>query len=227
MTSMTVSIMHCCTNKRDERRVRQSRFQRNRVAAHSRWRLFAVVLLWSCISVAWAGGGTVNKAELRPGDEGYRPVVDFSITLNPAVEQALTYGVPLYFVSEFSLVRPRWYWLNETVAQDEQTIRLSYNALTRQYRLTYGMLYQNFENLGDALHILSHQPFAPVPASLLKPGVKYIASVRLHLDLTQLPKPLQINALVGSDWILDTEWYRWDMEVGTLGSVNEPGEPAP
>ncbi len=174
----------------------------------------AAWLLWASVSVASAAGLSVAKAEVRPGEEGYRAVVDFGIGLNSVVEQALNNGVPLYFVSEFSLVRPRWYWLNDTVAHDERTIKLSYNALTRQYRLAYGALFQNFANLGDALQVLSHQGFAPVQNSLLKPGIKYVASVRLRLDLTQLAKPLQINALVGSDWILDTDWYRWDVQVG-------------
>ncbi len=174
----------------------------------------AVFLLWASLSTAGAAGFGIGKADMRPGEEGYRAVADFGVALNSQVEQALTNGVPLYFVSEFSLVRPRWYWLNETVAHDERTIKLSYNALTRQYRLAYGTLFQNFGNLADALGVLSHQGFAPVASALLKPGIKYVASVRLHLDLTQLAKPLQINALVGSDWILDTDWYRWDVQVG-------------
>ncbi len=174
----------------------------------------AAWLLWASVSVASAAGLSVAKAEVRPGEEGYRAVVDFGITLNSQVEQALTNGVPLYFVSEFTFVRPRWYWLNETVARDERTIKLSYNALTRQYRLAYGALFQNFGNLADALNVLSHQGFAPLAPSLLKPGTKYVASARLHLDVTQLAKPLQINALVGSDWILDTDWYRWDVQLG-------------
>ncbi len=174
----------------------------------------AALLLWAGLSAASAAGLTVAKAEVRPGDEGYRAVVDFGITLSSQVEQALGNGVPLYFVSEFTLVRPRWYWLNETVAHDERAVKLSYNALTRQYRLAYGTLFQNFGNLADALNVLSHQGFAPLPPSLLKPGTKYVASARMHLDLTQLAKPLQINALVGSDWILDTDWYRWDVQLG-------------
>jgi len=129
------------------------------------------------------------------------------------VEQALTHGVPLYFTSEFTLIHPRWYWLNEVVAQDEQTVRLSYNALTRQYRINYGSLFQNFGSLDDALHILGHQAFAQFHALLLKPGTSYVASVRMHLDLTQLPKPLQINALVNTDWSLDSDWYRWNVNA--------------
>ena len=40
-------------------------------------------------------------------------------------------------------------------------------------------------------------------------GARYDAAVRLRLDVAQLPKPFQINALASRDWSLQSEWYRW------------------
>ena len=175
---------------------------------------------------AQAEGITVDKAEARLTENTYQLSADFSISLNSVVTEALTRGVALYFVSEFSLIRPRWYWLNKEVSQSEQITKLSYNSLTRQYRITYGTLYQNFPNLDDALKVISHQSAAPIAASLLrqddgylamilprKDG-DYIAATRLWLDVTQLPKPLQVNALAGQDWSLDSGWYRWIVRPG-------------
>lgn len=196
MTSMTAFIMPFCTSRRNGLRVS-----------------LAALLFWGMASFAHAGGIAVDKAELRGIDDRYQPAADFTITPNSVVEQALTHGVPLYFTSEFTLIRHRWYWLNEVVAQDEQTVKLSYNALTRQYRITYGTLFQNFGSLDDALHILGHQVFDQVQAQSLKPGATYVASVRMRLDLTQLPKPLQINALVNTDWGLDSDWYHWNVNA--------------
>lgn len=189
--------------------------------------MFAALMLAALAPVALAGGLTVEKAELRRTDNTYQPVADFTVTLNPVVEQALTHGVALYFVGEFSLVRHRWYWLDEVVAQDEQTVRLSYNALTRQYRITHGSLFQNFNNLDDALRTLGHHSFAQVPALPLKSGVAYVASVRMHLDPTQLPKPLQINALVNTDWEMDSGWYRWEVNLSSSAPPTGGGEPEP
>lgn len=186
-----------------------------------------VVLLGSCMPFAWAGGIAVNKAELRASEHGYRPVADFVITPSLMVKQALTHGVSLYFVSEFKLVHPRWYWLDETVAQDKQTVKLFYNALTRQYRIAYGALYQNFSGLDGALQVLAHQLFAPVQMSALNPDDKYVASVRLHLDFSQLPKPLQINALVNTDWELDSGWYSWNVGTKGRGDKQESQEDSP
>jgi hypothetical protein len=40
-------------------------------------------------------------------------------------------------------------------------------------------------------------------------GQKYEAGVRMRLDLTQLPKPFQVNALTNREWTLASDWYRF------------------
>jgi len=180
-----------------------------------------LVLLGLGISAASAEGIEVRKAEAHFSEDSYQLSASFDIHFNFVVEQALEQGVPLYFISEFTLTHPRWYWLDEVVTQSEQTIKLSYNNLTRQYRITRGALFQNFASLDDALRIIGHQSAEPIPAELfkgsggyiseklLRKDNNYVASVRLRLDVTQLPKPLQVNALTGDDWSLDSDWYRW------------------
>jgi hypothetical protein len=39
--------------------------------------------------------------------------------------------------------------------------------------------------------------------------MRYEASIRLRLDVNQLPKPFQVNALTSRDWTLQSDWYRW------------------
>jgi hypothetical protein len=64
--------------------------------------------------------------------------------------------VPLYFVVEFELQRPRWYWIDDTVVSNSLSYRLSYNALTRQYRLsTGGAFYQNLPTLDEAQRLIA------------------------------------------------------------------------
>ena len=151
----------------------------------------------------------MHKAEAHFSDSSYQLSADFDISFNFVVEQALTHGVPLYFVSEFTLTRPRWYWMDEVVAQSDQTTKLSYNSLTSQYRITRGSLFQNFTSMDEALNSFKRQS-ATIQAELLKKkDASYIASVRMRLDVTQLPKPLQVNALTNNDWNLDSDWYRW------------------
>ena len=126
--------------------------------------LRSVLLVWLFAATAYAEGVSVNKAEARLGENGYQLSASYDINLTFAAQQALTRGIPLYFVGEFSLTRSRWYWLDEEIFQGEQTVKLSYNVLTRQYRLSRGALFQNFASFEDALNILARQSSATIPA---------------------------------------------------------------
>ena len=200
--------MRCCTNKPDWRH-----------------RTILAIGLWLCTFLASAEGIVINKAEARLTDDGYQLSADYDIQLSQTVETALKHGVTLNFVSELAINRSRWYWLDTDVSRDEQTIKLSYNALTQQYRITRGSLFQSFHDLNDALHVLGHQTAPAVPASLLdKMGGGYFsrllkkgsdccsAYARMRLDVTQLPKPLQVNALTNEDWNLESKPYRWAIQ---------------
>lgn len=171
--------------------------------------LRVTLLAWLCVATAHAQGVSVDKAELRTGEEGYQLAVDYDVNLTYVVQQALSRGIPLYFVAEFSVVRTRWYWLDDEVFRSEQVTKLSYNVLTRQYRLSRGALFQSFATLESALNALSRQSSTMIPTELLAESGNYIAAVRLQLDAAQLPRLLQVNALTGKDWTLDSDWYRW------------------
>lgn len=172
------------------------------------------LLIWLCGLVSlnvYADGISVNKAETRLIEEGYQLKADFDINLNYTAQQALSHGVTLYFVSEFTLTRSRWYWLDEQIAVNEQVTKLYYNVLTRQYRISRGPLFQSFPTLEDALAMLQRQNSAPIARELLEKSGKYLAGTRLRLDVEQLPKLLQVNAWTGRDWDLDSKWYRWEV----------------
>jgi hypothetical protein len=181
------------------------------------WRRFSGVLcgivivfssLWSVS--ARADGISVMSAGLESSDEGYSLDAAFDISFSPTLEDALNRGVVLTFLLEFEATRPRWYWLDEKIAQVESSWKLSYNALTRQYRLSIGSLYQNFDRLDEAKRVLSRVRNLPVvEKGVFKKGATYDAAVRLRLDVTKLPKPFQINALASKDWDLSSDWHRF------------------
>ena len=56
-----------------------------------------------------------TSAALVAAEDGYYLEATFEIALTRALEDALNKGVPLHFLVEFELIRPRWYWLNEKV----------------------------------------------------------------------------------------------------------------
>lgn len=158
---------------------------------------------------ALAEGVSVNRAEARLSEEGYQLKADFAINLNFTVQQALSHGVAIYFVSEFTLTRSRWYWFDEQVASSEQVTKLYYNVLTRQYRISRGSLFQSFATLEEALAVVQRQSSTMVAPELLDKKGSYLAGARLRLDINQLPKLLQVNALTSKDWDLNSDWYRW------------------
>lgn len=189
--------------------------------------ILAILCLLSsviCPLAASAEGISVNKAEARLSEDGYQLSASYGINLTFAAQQALERGVPLYFVGEFLLTRSRWYWLDEEIFQGGQTIKISYNVLTRQYRISRGALFQNFASLEDALNILARQSSTVIPAELVRKDGSYIAAARLRLDVAQLPKLLQVNALTGKDWTVNSDWYRWvinpaEMTVSSEGKT--------
>jgi hypothetical protein len=172
--------------------------------------LAGTVLLWS--ASAHAQGIELRKASATITDDAYLIDAQFDVALTPTLEEVLSKGVPLYFMMDFELIRPRWYWFNDRVVALHQQYRLQYNALTRQYRLGHGNLYQNFPTLGEALDVMSRvSRRQEVEPGLLRRDVSYIAAIRMRLDTSQLPKPFQLSALASRDWQLNSDWHRWSV----------------
>ena len=190
---MTASSTRCCRRRRS-------------------WLALLAALWFTLLAsvAAHAEGIEVRSAALVAAEEGYFIEASFDIALTSALEDALNKGVPLYFLVEFELNRPRWYWLNEKLANLQQRYRLSYNALTRQYRVGVGALYQNFPALAEALEVLSRVRLRDIaePGALRKDST-YTAALRMRLDTSQLPRPFQITAVGSRDWNIGSDWYRW------------------
>lgn len=172
--------------------------------------LLAFFLGVTAAAPAGAEGIEVKHAALVASEDGPFLEAEFEITLTPILEDALNKGVPLYFSVEFVLTRPRWYWFNEKLANARQSYRLSYNALTRQYRVGVGTLYENFASLAEALGFMSRVRMRDiVEAGALAKGASYAAELRMRLDTSQLPRPFQVSAVGSRDWSVSSDWHRW------------------
>ncbi len=175
------------------------------------------VLFALCVSLAHAES-VIRSAEIVPGDGGYVLNADIAIELNPRLIDAVTRGVSLYFTTEVLIERPRWYWLNETVARRSLDYRLYYHAITRSYRLSVGNLHQNFDELEQALQTMQRvRNWLVAETHVLQAGVSHEVSLRFRLDTSQLPKPFQVTAIGSSDWNVETEWVRWTFLPGAPG----------
>ncbi|MBS1144202.1 MAG: putative proline rich signal peptide protein [Proteobacteria bacterium] len=175
-------------------------------------------------ALVWAAEIDIANPQLSAGDDGYVLSADFKLELNPRLEEAVTKGLILHFVADFELSKARWYWLDEKLVSRSQTYRLSYHALTRQYRLSTGGLHQSFQTLSEATQVLSRLRNWTVidkGEKSVRAGDPYQAALRMRLDVTQLPRPFQITALGNKDWSLGSDWKTWQ---ATLPPFAAPAE---
>ena len=151
----------------------------------------------------------VRDVSLRATEEGLVLDADFAFELTPRLAEVVANGVPLYFRVEFELIRRRWYWFDDTTAVRRLQVRLSYHALSRQYRLSTGLLQQNFATLEEALNVLKRvRNWLVVERSVPLSG-DYEAALRMRHDVSLLPKPFQLSALTARDLHLDSAWHRF------------------
>ena len=177
----------------------------------ARLRAFAFALVAAVFApAALAEGIAVTSATIEPADDGWNLEAAFDMQFSQRLEEAVNRGVPLYFVVEFELSRPRWYWFDEKPVQLSQTYKISYTPLLRQYRLTIGSVYQNFTRFEEVTRVLSRlRGWHVADKGALKKDQVYQAAVRMRLDTAQLPKPFQLNAIASRDWTLASDWHRW------------------
>jgi Domain of unknown function (DUF4390) len=181
----------------------------------------AMSALRACLSLLLAAMFTAPapaQADERIGvmAAALEPVIDnggivlnatFEFELPQALEEAVQKGIALYFNIEFELYRKRWYWFDRKVASSTLVYRLSYSPLTRKYRLARGGLSQSFESLDEALALLkSVRNWKVVDRSQLTPREEFEGQVRMRLDVSQLPKPFQVNAITSREWSLASDW---------------------
>ena len=153
----------------------------------------------------------VRGVSLRATEEGLVLDADFAFELTPRLAEVVANGVPLYFRVEFELIRRRWYWFDDTSAVRRLQVRLSYHALSRQYRLSTGLLQQNFATLEEALNVLKRvRNWLVVERSVPLSG-DYEAALRMRHDVSLLPKPFQLSALTARDLHLDSAWHRFNV----------------
>jgi hypothetical protein len=174
---------------------------------------FAAIFLMAATALvprtAHADTIPVNNVEVRVDEDEVLLNADFELSLNATLEEALQKGVPLYFLLEVDLVRPRRYWFDEKVSQYATQYRVSWLPLTRKYRVATGLLSLNFDSLQEVERFIGRVTARAIArANDLERGARYEALVRLRLDPNQLPKPFQVNALASRDWQLASDTRR-------------------
>lgn len=177
---------------------------------------------------ASATDAEVQSASLETVEQGLVLNADFAFALSPRLEEVVANGVPLYFRVEFEMTRPRWYWFDEKAASAVLQLRLSYHALSRNYRVSTGLLHQNFATLEEALNVLKRvRNWLVVDRTTTFSDADYEAAVRLRLDTGMLPRPFQLSAITSRELQLESPWRRFTVRPtqapAPVESRNPPG----
>lgn len=155
----------------------------------------------------------VTQLVVERSDEGVLLSATVRFELSQIVEDALQKGIPMFFVADALLLRDRWYWYDKQVSSSARHMRLSYQPLTRRWRLVASMspignsglaLGQTFETKEEALAAvqhLSHWKIAELAD--IDPDSRYNVEFRFRLDVSQLPRPFQIGAVGHDDWSIN------------------------
>ena len=184
-------------------------------------------LLCAAVVVARAEDIEVRNVHLLPVEEGTVLNADFAFDFAPRLAEMVANGVPLYFVVEFELTRPRWYWFDEKAVAKRIQLRLSYHALSRHYRLSTGLLQQQFATVDEALNVLRRlRSWLVIDRSVVLADANYEAALRMRLDTTLLPKPFQLSALTSRELTLESGWRRFVFRPAPASAAPvEPREP--
>lgn len=182
------------------------------------WRVLAWLglALWLALAAslpAQAREPVVEQLELQREADGLMLTARLGVEVPPAVEDALLRGIPLYFVWRADLYRERWYWADKRVATVVRTMRLAYQPLTRQWRLSLAAepaangtslqyaVHQSFDSLAGAKAAITRLVrWRLARADALISDAHYRVELVFRLDLTLLPRPFQIGLGSLPDW---------------------------
>ncbi len=191
---MTDSFMHCL------KKIKLSIF-------FSFW----MILFFSPSTIASDNSLIIKTAEINSQFEAYFLNADFDLSFNDDLDEAIKKGIPINFIIEFELKKPRKYWFDEEVTKKTKEILLTYHALSKQFTLTES---ENrliaFDNLTQAKNELKKiKNWRIFDKSQIDDTEKYSAYLQVKLDQTKLPKQLQADITSNQEWQLASKQFQW------------------
>lgn len=167
----------------------------------ARW-LLALALLLAGVAVQAQG---VELATLKASRADGALNLEFAarVTLPRTVEEALSRGVPVYFVAEATLFQNRWYWRDARLARVSRSWRVAFQPLTGTWRVGLGGISQTHATLADALAAATSSAGWKLADLAAIEGEKSLyVEFEFKLDTTQLPGPMQFGLSTAGEWAL-------------------------
>ena len=185
-------------------------------------RLFFGLLLASSLLFLMPGGqahaSEPRVVSVQPAvrDGKLQIDADVEFELNQQLRDAAQRGVPLYFTADLTITAIAGGG-STNPGRHHRTWRVTYNALTRQWRAGVGELSFPVASLDDAMSVIRHiRNWQVADADDFDEDTRYDGQLRLRLDTSLLPRPFQVNALNSSSWIQAPPWVDFVFEINGL-----------
>lgn len=180
-----------------------------------KWMLMAVLCLG--VTSTWADSNAVQLVDfqIEKSDDGVYLNATLAFELPESLEDALTRGMPVNFSMQATVLRDRWYWYDKRMSVAERYIRISYQPLSRRWRVLQSSqpmqssglgvsLGSSYDSLKDALQAVQKiNRWKIADLSVLKTDAKQKLDFQFSLDLSQLPQAMQFGNLATNDWALE------------------------
>jgi len=159
------------------------------------------------IGVALASEPEITQFEVSRDEDGVYLTYAVSFELGRSPDEALTKAVPLFFVAEAEVFRERWYWRNRRVARTSRVWKIVFQPLTSTYRVTTeGGLSQSYPTRADAIAAVSRSSrWKIAEASHVEEGSSHYLEFTFRLDVSLLPRPMQIGVGGQPDWQMSVQ----------------------
>jgi hypothetical protein len=182
--------------------------------------LLGVLAAWLCLAATLSQANEPRIERIEPLITEGQLTLDLDLTfeLGRTVAEAAERGVPLYFTFDLKITSPRWWWFDRVLVEATLTRRLTYNALTQQWRVATGDLFLPVKSLNEALAVLKQVRGWPVaPSDRFEKNQRYDGRIRMRLDSSQLARPLQLEAASRGAWSLASPWTPFDFSIQQAG----------
>lgn len=182
----------------------------------NRWiKLFFCLLYLLAPTGVWASGDAliIKNTDITKKDDSLWLQADADFRFDHTIEEAINKGISITFLYEFQIVQPRKYWFDDEIVTIRKSANISYYALTKQYLIHTDNHQESVDSLGEVKQILGHiRDWKIGGAKLLNVDDTYIATLRIHLDKSKLPKALQVEAIGEDRWDLSSNNFSWSLK---------------
>ena len=162
------------------------------------------------------GEFVVERAWFSAAGPGRFLHADMHVPESGPLRQTLESGLEVDFLLHVSVLRRRWWWLDQRSADIVWRATLSYDPILRRYKLAtadgFRRAYPKLRDALDRLGKLRQWPASPDIAPALDNPDSYLLA-RLEVDIARLPQPVKILLLTDDDWDFDSGWTRLPLRI--------------